>query len=104
MQFETPARTISFLYQDTIQDSRLIRIHFHAKSSNPFKNIAISYPLANGPGGRQLIMPPNERPVEPLFRLDLSRLWGDVCANSYIDFTCFGIFRCVHCARVMFSM
>ncbi len=30
MRFETPAHTISFLYHDTIQDSRLIRIHFHA--------------------------------------------------------------------------
>jgi hypothetical protein len=35
MQFETPACTISFLYQDTIQDSRLIRIHFHAIQPTP---------------------------------------------------------------------
>jgi hypothetical protein len=28
----------------------------------------------NGPEGRQLIMPHNERPAEPLFCLDLSRL------------------------------
>jgi hypothetical protein len=32
MRFETPAHVISFLYQDTIQDSWLIRIHFHAIS------------------------------------------------------------------------
>ncbi len=32
MRFETLACTILFLYQDTIQDSRLIRIHFHATS------------------------------------------------------------------------
>ncbi len=30
MRFETPAGTISFLYQDTIQGLRLIQIHFHA--------------------------------------------------------------------------
>jgi hypothetical protein len=35
MQFETLARTILFLYQDTIQDSRLIRIHFRAILANP---------------------------------------------------------------------
>ncbi len=57
----------------------------------------------HGPEGRQLIMPPIERPAEPLFCLDLSRLWADVCANSYVDSTCFGIFRCVHSARIMFS-
>jgi hypothetical protein len=28
----------------------------------------------NGLEGRQLVMPPIERPVEPLLRLDLSRL------------------------------
>jgi hypothetical protein len=56
-----------------------------------------------GPEGRQLIMPPNERPAEPLFCLDLSRLWADVCINSYVDSMCFGIYRCVHHARVMFS-
>ncbi len=34
MQFETPARSISFLYQRTHQgDSNLIRIHFHAMVS-----------------------------------------------------------------------
>jgi hypothetical protein len=32
MQFETLAHTISFLYQDTIQELRLIRIHVHAIS------------------------------------------------------------------------
>jgi hypothetical protein len=30
MQFETPACTISFLYQDDIRESRLIQIHFNA--------------------------------------------------------------------------
>jgi hypothetical protein len=31
MRFETPVHKISFLYQDTIRDSRLIRIlYFHA--------------------------------------------------------------------------
>jgi hypothetical protein len=35
MQFETPARTISFLYQDTFRDSRLIQIHFYAYYSQP---------------------------------------------------------------------
>jgi hypothetical protein len=32
MQFKTPTRTISFLYQYTVWDLRLIRIHFHAIS------------------------------------------------------------------------
>ena len=58
----------------------------------------------DGPEGRQLIMPPNERPAEPLFCLDLRRLGADVCANSYVDSTCFEIFRCPHRARIMFSM
>jgi hypothetical protein len=31
-------------------------------------------PKDNGPKGHQLIMTPNERPAEPLFCLDLSRL------------------------------
>ncbi len=32
MQFETPACTILFFYQDTLRDLRLIQIHFHAIS------------------------------------------------------------------------
>jgi hypothetical protein len=48
MQFETLACTILFLYQnhlDTIRDSRLIQIHFHA-IANPFsapRQICLSY-------------------------------------------------------------
>jgi hypothetical protein len=30
MRFETPAHTILFLYQNTIRDSKLIQINFHA--------------------------------------------------------------------------
>ncbi len=36
MQFETPACTILSLYQNTIRDSRLIRIHFQATQPTPF--------------------------------------------------------------------
>ncbi len=57
----------------------------------------------NGPEGRQLIMPHNERPAEPLFCLDLSRLWADVCTNSYVDSMCFWDFQVsTPCTRYVF--
>jgi hypothetical protein len=39
MQFDTPARTISCLYQDTIQDLRLIWIHLHAIANPIYQGV-----------------------------------------------------------------
>ena len=87
-------------------------LHFLCCSIHLFlwrSRLSTSYPRdpgnADGPKGHSLYcLNLNCRaPPGRFFRSDLSFRWAILCASSYIDSTCFGLFRMPHRAGVMFS-
>ena len=73
-------------------------------SSAPFFRLTHDQ-LNNGPKGRSLYwLNLNCRAsLGRLLQPDLTGWWWDVWPNSYVDSTRFGLFRCPHRARVLFS-